>query len=188
MRTGWLIVAGVLAATSAFGEDHSRHHEPMHAAAVEHGDSLYHLDGTWRDSRGGELRLGDLAGGPVVVAMIYGSCATACPILVNDARRLEAGLPDAIRAATRFVLVSFDPQEPAPLKPSDPRWHYVTGERAQVRALAMMLGVRYRDRGDGHYDHSNLISVLDADGRIVHRVEGLMQPVEPAAKAIADLF
>lgn len=182
-----LLLALALAAAPAPADDpHAGHggHEPVAATEAGHGDSLYHLHDAWRDSRGGTLRLGDLAGGPVVIVMMYGSCTSACPILVNDARRLEAALPPAAREATRFVLVSFDPDEPAPLKPAEARWHYVMGDRAQVRALAMMLGVRYRDRGDGHFDHSNLITVLDADGRIVHRTEGLMQPVEPAAAAI----
>ena len=182
-----VVAALTLIAMPALAADPHAHHPPMHAEAVSHEDSLYHLGGDWHDSRGGTLELHDFAGKPAVVVMMYGSCTTACPILVNDARRIEAALPADVRANTRFVLVSFDPDEPAPLKPTDPRWHYLTGERAQVRTLAMLLGVRYRDRGDGHFDHTNLITVLDADGRIVHRTEGLMQPVDGAVAALTAL-
>lgn len=192
MKT-WLIAAALAAASApALADDpdaHPAHHhradaDAFAAAPVEHGDSVYHLDGAWRDAAGGTLELAGFAGHPVVVVMMYGSCTTACPMLVNDARRLDAALTEDVKAQTRFLLVSFDPDEPAPLAPADPRWRFVTGERAQVRALAMLLGVRYRARGDGHFDHSNLVTVLDSDGRIVHRVEGLMQPMDEAAAAV----
>ena len=35
---------------------------------------------------------------------------------------------------------------------------------ADVRQLAVLLGVRYRQLPNGDFDHSNIISVLDGDG------------------------
>lgn len=192
------IAAAVLlfACAPAFGDDpHAGHgkHDAMAAAPVDHAESIYHLEGAWTDHRGTEFTLASLRGGPVVMVMIYGSCTTACPILVNDARRLEAMLADDVRAKTRFVLVSFDPVNDTPEALADyaagrglddSRWRFVRGDRAQIRALAMLLGVRYRDNGDGTFDHSNLVTVLDADGRAVHRIEGLMRPMDAAATAV----
>ena len=164
------------------------------AARADHGESLFHLDAVWEDHRGGTLSLADLRGHPVVLVMFYGNCTTACPILVQDAKRLDAALPDDVRADTRFVLVSFDTVNDTPERLrtvagshgiDDARWHFVHGERAQVRALAMLLGVQFHDTGNGMFDHSNLITVLDRDGRIAHRVEGLMQPMDAAAAALA---
>lgn len=186
----------LLACAPAFGDDpHAGHrnHDAMAAAPVDHAESIYHLEGAWTDHRGTEFTLASLRGGPVVMVMIYGSCTTACPILVQDARRLEAMLADDVRAKTRFVLVSFDPVNDTPEALADyaagrglddSRWRFVRGDRAQIRALAMLLGVRYRDNGDGTFDHSNLVTVLDADGRAVHRIEGLMRPMDAAATAV----
>ena len=98
------------------------------------------------------------------------------------------------REDTRFVLVSFDTVTDTPDRlrtyaashaVDDARWYFLSGERAQVRALAMLLGVQFHDTGNGMFDHSNLITVLDRDGRIAHRVEGLMQPMDAAAAALA---
>ncbi len=186
----------LLACGPVSGDDpHAGHgkHETMSAAPVDHAESIYHLDGVWTDHQGDEFTLASLRGGPVVMVMFYGSCKTACPILVHDARRLESLLGDDVRAKTRFVLVSFDPVNDTPETLADyaashdlddPRWRFVRGDRAQIRALAMLLGVRYRDNGDGSFDHSNLVTVLDADGRAVNRVEGLMQPMDAAAAAV----
>ena len=192
-----LIVMLTLLSMPAFAADpHAGHaqHRATAATAADHGDSLFHLDAEWDDHRGHTLSLGDLRGHPVVLVMFYGNCTTACPILVQDAKRLDAMLPDDVREDTRFVLVSFDTVTDTPDRlrtyaashaVDDARWYFLSGERAQVRALAMLLGVQFHDTGNGMFDHSNLITVLDRDGRIAHRVEGLMQPMDAAAAALA---
>ena len=189
-----LIVVLTLLSMPVFAADPHAQHRATAAMAADHGDSLFHLDAEWTDHRGDTLALDDLRGHPVILVMFYGNCTTACPILVQDAKRLDAALPDDVRADTRFVLVSFDTVNDTPERLrtvagshgiDDARWHFVRGERAQVRALAMLLGVQFHDNGDGTFDHSNLITVLDRDGRITHRVEGLMQPMDAAAAALA---
>ena len=197
MRALPFIAACIIAAAPALAADphagHGAHHEALDAAAVDHAGSLYHLGSTWTDHRGTSLKLRDFAGHPVVVVMMYGNCNTACPILVQDARRLDAALPPEAREHTRFLLVSFDSVNDTTERLEayadargidDRRWHFVHGDRASVRELAMMVGVRYRDNGDGTFDHSNLITVLDGDGLIAHRVEGLMRPLDEAAAAV----
>jgi protein SCO1/2 len=47
--------------------------------------------------------------------------------------------------------------------------------------------VRYRQRPDGDFDHSNLITILDKQGLIVERIEGLSQPMEKPANVVAKL-
>ena len=184
----------LILALSLLAADPHAGHMQQSAARADHGESLFHLDAVWEDHRGGTLSLADLRGHPVVLVMFYGNCTTACPVLVQDARRLDAVLPADVRADTRFVLVTFDSVNDTPERLGayavshgidDPRWYFVRGERAQVRALAMLLGVQFRNNGDGTFDHSNLVTVLDGDGRIVHRVEGLMRPMDTAAASLA---
>ncbi|MEX0899725.1 MAG: SCO family protein [Gammaproteobacteria bacterium] len=193
-RTSIAVAVLLLASAPAFADDPHAGHQDMTAAPVDHGESVYHLEGRWTDHRGADFTLASLRGGPVVIVMLYGSCTSACPILVHDAHRLESLLVGDVRKKTQFVLVSFDPVNDTPETLADyatgrglddPGWRFVQGDRAQIRALAMLLGVRYRDNGDGTFDHSNLITVLDADGRAVHRVEGLMRPMDAAATAVA---
>jgi protein SCO1/2 len=51
-----------------------------------------------------------------------------------------------------------------------------------------MLGVKYQQTGDGHFAHSNLVTVLDTEGKIAKRVEGLNQPMNEAATVIEGLL
>lgn len=172
-------------------EGHAHHdHIAMDAAPVDAEGSLYALDREWTDQAGRTLRLADLAGSPSIVVLFYGNCTTACPILLHDATRLEAALPEAVRARTNVLAVSFDTATDTPEVLAeyartrgldDDRWRFLHADRAQVRELAMLLGVRYRDNGDGSFSHTNLITVLDGEGRIIHRVEGLVRPMDDAA-------
>jgi len=52
----------------------------------------------------------------------------------------------------------------------------------------MMLGVQYCEKSDGHFAHSNLITVLDKQGRVAIRVEGLNQPMDEAAGTIRSII
>lgn len=177
------------------GAGHGPHDHPgaLPSDAPLPGGSLYHLDADWTDHRGGDLQLADLRGHPVIVTMIYASCETACPILVRDVSRIFDALPADARDATRVLVVSFDPERDAPDRLAayvadheleHPQWRFAVGRPHATRALAALLGVRYRAAGDGMFSHTNLIGVLGPDGRIVHRAEGLGLPVETTVEAV----
>lgn len=95
------------------------------------------------------------------------------------------------------LAVSFDPENDTPdvLKAyaeyeqlDIPGWHFVTAEPAKIRELAMLLGVQYSKKSNGHYAHSNLVTVLDGNGKIAQRVEGLGRNMAPAATWINERF
>lgn len=183
-----------LTTTTAEAHDTAAHPVALAADAPLPGASLYHLDASWTDHRGETLLLEDLRGRPVVVVMIYANCETACPILVRDALRLDAALPADVREATRVLLVTFDTENDAPERLAsyvedndldDPRWRFAVGDAHGTRALAAMLGVRYRPAGNGMFSHSNLITVLGAEGVPLARAEGLGMPHEPLVEALA---
>lgn len=143
--------------------------------------SLYQLDAAWTDDAGKPVKLAALRGSPVVVAMFFASCEYACPVLVHDLQRLRTTLPEAVRAQTRFVLVSFDVARDTPPVLAayrkklelDASWTLLRGEAAAVQDLAMLLGVSYKQDARGQFAHSNLFTVLNAEGEIAHRQPGL---------------
>lgn len=187
---------------SAMAQDHSHHHDhknhtTLGAAQVSQEDSIYHLEGQWQTHKGDTIALADLQGKPVLVSMIYGSCTTACPVLVNDARRVYQALPEAYRQHVTLLMVSFDEDRDTPAALAeyadkyglgDNVWLFLHGEDDNIRALATLLGVRYRKRADGDFDHSNLVTVLDTQGRIVQRTEGLNRPVKDAVAALVKVI
>lgn len=165
-------------------------HNAMDAQPVESEHSIYHMDATWTDHRGETFQLSDLQGQPVVVVMFYGNCTQVCPILIRDARRVYEAIDENLRSDIKVLAITFDPKNDSPevLKNyaikkelNVPQWHFTTGNPADIRELAMLLGVQYAQKSDGHFSHSNLVTVLDSEGRITHRLEGLNQPVEEAA-------
>ena len=155
--------------------------------------SLYQLDATWTDDAARPVKLASLRGRPVVLTMFFASCESACPILVSEMQRLRAALPAAMREKARFVLVSFDTARDTPAVLAacreraalDAGWMLLRGEAAAVQELAMLLGVKYRQDARGQFSHSNLITVLNAEGEIVHQRPGLQGDVSEAAKAVA---
>jgi protein SCO1 len=158
--------------------------------------SLYQLESKWTSDVGREIRLGVLRGKPQVVVMFFATCEFACPILLHDMKRLEAALAEKTRAEVGFVLVTFDSQrdtvaalhayrEKQNLSPK--RWTLLRGEPDDVRELAALLGINYQRDARGQFAHSNIITLLNREGEIVHQVNGLNTNVEEPAKILTRL-
>jgi protein SCO1/2 len=152
------------------------------AAAALSEYSLYDLPSAWRDQRGDTLHLADLAGRVRVVAMVYTSCTTTCPLIVADLKKIEAALPAGRRGDVGFVLVSIDPERDTPGRLAewaaqarlDPaRWTLLAGDDDAVRELAASIDVRYLAQPDGELAHTNGLTVLDRTGAVAHRQTGL---------------
>ncbi len=185
---------------AAQAADHASHgahanHQAMPPAELP-GTSIYHLDINFVDQTSTPVRLSTLRGTPAVFVMFYSSCTTACPILFADGRRLEALLPEAIRAQVRFVYVSIDPATDTPQVLSEyagrlgldsERWKLLSGDDGGTRELAAVLGVQFRADGEGHFSHTNRMSIVDADGSVVGTVDGLQQRLEAAAAQLTAL-
>jgi protein SCO1/2 len=177
--------------------DHTNHQqEALKAGGIHPDHSLYHLDAVFTDHRNETFQLEDFRDEPVIVVMFYGNCTEVCPILIRDTWRLYGALDEALQQKTTVLAISFDTENDTPEVLKDyaeyeqldlPKWHFVTAQHTNIRMLATMLGVKYQQTSDGHFAHSNLITVLDTNGNITKRVEGLNQPMEEAAQIIEGM-
>ena len=167
-------------------------------AAAEPSDfSVYHARSAWTDQHGTERTLRTLEGRVQVVAMVYTSCAYACPRIMLDMKRIEAALGPDLEDDVGFVVVSIDPERDTPEKLAefargsrlDPeRWTLLNGADGDIRELAVLLGVQYRQTAPGEWVHSNLITVLDRAGVVAHRQLGLgTDPAETIEAILAAL-
>ncbi len=163
-------------------------------AAVEAlpGASLWQLASRWTDHAGRVRALSEWRGRPTLVAMGFTNCRYACPRLAADARRILDALKPDERARLRGVLVSFDTERDTPERLAafaqeqgldTATWTLLRGDAADVRELAAVLGISYQQAPSGDFAHSNVITLVDADGVIVHRQQGL--EVEPTGSVIA---
>src|SRR6478736_5760343 len=156
-------------------------------AAAAFGDkSLYQTESKWTTDADKQIKLADLKGRPQVVVMFFASCQYACPILVHDLNRIEATIKPELRGKVGFTLVTFDTRRDTPealakfratRNLSATNWTLLHGESDDVLELAALLGVKYKEEATGQFAHSNIITVLNADGEIVHQLVGLGQDV-----------
>jgi len=158
--------------------------------------SIYQLESEWTSDVERKVRLAVLRGKPQIVALVFTSCEFACPLIVNDMKRIEAALPENVRTNTGFLLVSFDSVRDTPEKLrafrtrmglTAERWTLVRGEPDDVRELAALLGVNYRKDARGQYAHSNTITLLNADGEVALQQSGLNIAIEELVKRTATL-
>jgi protein SCO1/2 len=155
--------------------------------------SVYHLSNYWTDQSGKAFGMDSLAGYNVVMAMIYTSCPSACPMIIADLKHIEKGLSAEELKRTRFVLVSFDAEKDSAekllefshkMKLPAPAWTLLKGSAADVQALSQTLEIKYRPLATGDFAHSNTILVLDKHGVIIRRQEG-REGMEDTIKALS---
>ena len=168
------------------------------AAQTNYTDkSLFLLDSTWTSDAGRKVKLGVLRGPPQVVAMFFASCQFTCPLTVSDLQRIEAALPENLRTNVGFTLISFDSTRdtPATLQAyrakrelSTQNWTLLRGEPDDVRELAALLGVIYRQDAKGDFAHSNVITVLNAEGEIVFQQPGVNVDPQETVSRIEQLL
>jgi protein SCO1 len=168
----WLVILG----TSASGAPGTT------AVDATPDDSVYQLTGSLIDQAGQTVHLDVHRGHPVLLSMFYTSCADACPLLIAELQRIEAGLPPALRADVRVVLVSLDPERDTPRalrrlaeshRLDTTRWRLLTGSDDTVREVAAVLGVKFRRLANGMINHSSVIAVLDRRGGIEGTIDGI---------------
>jgi protein SCO1/2 len=163
--------------------DHAEHALPPLEAA-DPSATLHDLPSAFTDPDGNTIRFADFDGHPTLVAMFYGSCTTVCPLILTDLQRIDEAVGSP---SLRVAIATFDPERDTAERLTAlrqergmdaARWKLLRGDDDAVRDLAMSIGVQYRKLPDGEYAHSALIVLIDGEGHIVHRHEGLGRPLD----------
>ena len=157
--------------------------------------SLYQLGVTFTDDTGQPVTLASFRGRPVVLNMFFASCGYACPLTVTDLLAIQGRLPAELRAQAVFVLVSFDVARDTTevlakyrtQRGLDGQWMLLRGDNDSVRELAALLGVKYKQEADGMFAHSNIVTILNREGEVVHQRQGLKGGLDEAVTALAAL-
>lgn len=148
------------------------------------GDSVYRVAATLTDQNGVQQTFAESAGHVRLVSMFYASCGYVCPLLIEQLRRIESQLSDSERARLRVLLISLDPERDTPQALAElaarrkldlARWTLVQPAADDLRKLSAVLGVQYRQRDDGEFNHSSVITLLDAEGRVLAQTGNLSE-------------
>ena len=158
------------------------------AATPLPGDSVLRVPAKFTDQDGKAFTLAQRRGGVQLVTMFYSSCPYACPLIIDTGKGIDHALGAAERAKLRVLLLSLDPARDTPAKLSAlatkrkidrARWTLATTDAGGVRQTAAALGIRYRQLANGEFNHSSVMILLDADGRILARTETIGPQPDP---------
>ncbi|MCA1801802.1 MAG: SCO family protein [Rhodothermaceae bacterium] len=177
--------------------DHSEHSGMEMEYGEPADESIYHVSSTWKDQHGHSVDFDVLRGKVQVLAMVYTYCEFACPRILADMKRIEKDLTEETRQYTNFVIVSIDPQRDTPERLlefavannlSSDSWTLLNGSDGDILEIAALLGVRYKRISDTDFTHSNMISVLNREGEIVHQRKQLYDDQADIIRAIENEF
>jgi len=159
----------------------------------QHLNQQIPLDLSFVDENGQPVQLRQYFGQkPVIITMVYYTCPMLCTQVLN-------GLSGSLNGIAKFnagrdfnvVSVSFDPADTtqAALKEkkkfdqryhragSEQGWHFLTGKKEQIDALAAALGFRYAwDPAIQQYAHASAIMLLTPDGHVAQYYYGIEYP------------
>ncbi len=168
------------------------------AAAPLPGDSVYQLAVPLTSQDGKVQTLAARRGRPQLVTMFYTSCSMVCPMILDTVKMTRNALDAPARERLDVLAVTFDParddvatlRKYASARKLDSRWWTLARtEPKDVRRLAALLQLQYRQLPDGEFNHSSGLILLDADGRVVARTDviGRLDPafVDAVRKLLA---
>lgn len=151
-------------------------------------DSVYQLDAPMRDQQGRSITLSARRGQVQLASMFYTSCAYICPLIIDSGLAIEKQLTPTEKAKLGIVLISLDPKRDTPVamlriaerrKLDGSRWALLQPRENDVRAIAGVLGIRYRALSDGEFNHTSELILLDKQGRILARTAKIGNVPDP---------
>lgn len=183
--------ANVILAKANTNEKKSCCTEEKSVAAGE--NSIYQLESKWETETGGKIMLHDLKGKKQIMAMVFTNCTYACPLIVNDMKKIESQIKSD---DVNFLLVSIDPKRDTPEtlmqyaknnKLDMKRWRLLTSDENSISELAAVLGFKYKKEPDGSFSHSNIINLLNETGEVAYQHFGLNQDVQDVLDELKKL-
>ena len=133
------------------------------------------------NDKGQHISLADFEGKPLIVNMIYTSCAHFCGVLVRDLiESVESARAILGNQAFNVVSVGFDAKVDTPTRMHQwgisqgidfDNWHMLAGDVMAVRKLGDAVGFTWAPSPIG-YDHLAQTTIVNAAGRVAYQVYG----------------
>ena len=115
---------------------------------------------------------------------------------MGDIKNIESGLNADMQKNVRFLLITMDPEHDTPERLKafmkehqlNYKWSLISSDNDATMEIANVLGVRIKKLSDGGFDHSNAVFVINRNGVIEHKQDGLGQDPGGTIKAISSLL
>jgi protein SCO1/2 len=148
------------------------------------------------DTAGKPAGLADFRGKPLVVNLVYTSCSSVCPTIVQT---LDAAVGVAQMAlgpdSFAVVTIGFDVRHDTPTRMrafaraqgiDRPNWWFLSGDAGTVDALTEEIGFAVYPSPQG-FDHLALTSVIDQEGTIYRQIYGGVFEAPALVEPLKDL-
>jgi protein SCO1 len=130
---------------------------------------------TLTSQEGKPVALADLRGKVLAVTFIYTGCPDICPLVTQKMVDVQNALGTEFGKKIDFVSITLDPEHDTPAvledyaksfgaKPNG--WMFLTGSLAAIRDVTHRYGVFFAKKEDGSVEHSQLTTLVDADGQM----------------------
>lgn len=158
--------------------------------------SIYNLESQWITQDSQTVELKNQLGKVQVLAMVYTSCPSVCPKLVADMIEIDDSTKEKF-PDLKFTLVTIDPEADTPGKLKEfadehqldfTRWQLLHGTEDDILELAAVLNVKYKKVSATDYSHSIHISVLNQNGEVVFKQEGMNADITATISAIENCY
>lgn len=151
-------------------------------------------------SDGREVRLHDRLGRPLVVSLVFTSCAHICPATTQNLKRAVVKARQALGDESfRVLTIGFDSHRDTPAMMAGfahrqraddvTDWEFLAADAAVIEALTAELGFVYQRAGGG-FDHLIQTTVLDGDGMVYRQIYGIdfktPHLIEPLKELVFD--
>ncbi len=132
-------------------------------------------------SEGRTINIEGFKGKPLVISMVYTSCYQICPMTTRHLSKMVEKARDTL-GSDKFnvAVIGFDTAIDTPQAMqyfankqgiSDNSWHLLSGNQADVNALARDTGFLFTPSSNG-FDHLIQATILDAEGKVYRQVYG----------------
>lgn len=134
------------------------------------------------DQDGKRFELKEFAGGkPLVISLIYTSCGHICPTITMNLGNAVKEAGKDFGSKFNAITIGFDAESDTPRRMKEyggnftdnfKNWKFATADKDTIDKLTKDLGFYYKKIDNG-FDHLNVVTIIDAKGKIYRHVYGL---------------
>jgi protein SCO1 len=138
-------------------------------------------DLSFQDAAGKKIRLSDFRGKPLLINLIYTSCADVCPAIIEHLAPAVAAADDMLGPESYNVItLGFDTRNDTPERmrlfarahnAGGDNWIFAASDEPTIQRLSTALGFSFFPSAGG-FDHMAQVTVLDKAGVIYDQIYG----------------
>lgn len=140
------------------------------------------------DQDGNLFNLKGLGGRPFIVSFIYTACPHTCSLITGSLLSGVKKAKEKLGEDVYVLTIGFDTENDTPSRMKEyglrftddfSRFKFLSADKTTIEDMTREFGFYYRKVEDGTYEHANMVSLVDSEGRIYRHIYGVtLKPAE----------